>query len=315
MPLIHVAVAVIVNARNEVLIARRPEHVHQGGLWEFPGGKLEHGEQVEHALKREINEELGLQIESARPLIQVRHDYTDKSVLLDVWRILQYQGQPVGREGQPVRWMRISELDATMFPVANKPIVLSLQLPEYYMITGHFDDMDDFCERLEQALIRGIKLVQLRIKHVTDETWYGMLVEAAHKLCMSHGARLLLNTSVDRFNRCGGDGLHLTSSSIFDYDRRPVSSDLLLSVSCHSDNELDQARRLGADMVLLSPVKETRSHPGVPGIGWPAFQQMAQTANCPVYALGGMGTEDLVQAVESGAQGIAAISSFWSHEK
>ncbi|MCW8853694.1 MAG: NUDIX domain-containing protein, partial [Gammaproteobacteria bacterium] len=96
---VHVAVALIVNKNNEVLIALRPEHVHQGGLWEFPGGKVEANESVYDALLRESKEELNVYIEHAEPYLQIRHDYTDKSVLLDVWKVKQFSGEPHGVEG------------------------------------------------------------------------------------------------------------------------------------------------------------------------------------------------------------------------
>ncbi|CAG0995784.1 partial ADP-ribose pyrophosphatase, partial [Gammaproteobacteria bacterium] len=78
---LHVAVGVIRNGSGEVLVARRHERLHQGGLWEFPGGKVEPGETVEDALRRELREELSIGVESARPLIKIAHDYGDKRVL------------------------------------------------------------------------------------------------------------------------------------------------------------------------------------------------------------------------------------------
>ena len=86
-PVIHVAVGAIRNGQGEFLLARRPEHLHQGGLWEFPGGKVETGETVEVALRRELQEELAITVGQATPLIKIRHDYGDKRVLLDVWRV------------------------------------------------------------------------------------------------------------------------------------------------------------------------------------------------------------------------------------
>ena len=89
---VHVAAAAIFDDRGRVLISRRPAHLHQGDLWEFPGGKLEPGESVESALHRELYEELGICVQAARPLIRVLHDYHDKSVLLDVWRVDNFTG-------------------------------------------------------------------------------------------------------------------------------------------------------------------------------------------------------------------------------
>lgn len=126
-PPLHVAVGVILNTEQEILIALRPEHRHQGGLWEFPGGKVEADENVEQALDRELFEELGLRVTASRPLIEIRHDYTDKSVLLDVWWVDRFSGQPQGKEGQPIRWVAFNELDNYAFPQANKAIVAAIQ--------------------------------------------------------------------------------------------------------------------------------------------------------------------------------------------
>ncbi len=124
---IHVAVGVIVNRENEILIARRPEHLHQGGLWEFPGGKVESNETLPQALKRELWEELGLVMEGCRPLIEVHHNYADKSVFLDVWWVEEFSGIPTGREGQPIQWVAVDKLTEYTFPEANQQIVQAVQ--------------------------------------------------------------------------------------------------------------------------------------------------------------------------------------------
>lgn len=123
---IHVAVAVMINDKNEVLLSLRQQHQHQGGLWEFPGGKLEKGESVYEALCRESKEELDIVITSAQPLIKVAHDYADKSVLLDVWHVDKFQGTPQGQEGQTVRWCSIYDLQVEKFPAANAPIISAI---------------------------------------------------------------------------------------------------------------------------------------------------------------------------------------------
>ncbi len=126
-PLVHVAVAVISNAQREVLLTLRHPNSHQGGLWEFPGGKWEAGESLAAALRREILEELGVEVRRHEAMIQVEHDYGDKQVCLDVHHVTQYTGDPEPREGQPMRWVPISELHKYAFPEANQPIVKQVQ--------------------------------------------------------------------------------------------------------------------------------------------------------------------------------------------
>jgi len=120
---VHVAVGVVSNGADGILVSRRPDHVHQGGLWEFPGGKVEGGETVEQALRRELLEELAIDVQSCQPLIAIAHDYVDKSVYLDVWWVSRFEGEPHGREGQPWRWVAAQDLCTLEFPEANRPIL------------------------------------------------------------------------------------------------------------------------------------------------------------------------------------------------
>jgi 8-oxo-dGTP diphosphatase len=123
---VHVAVGILISPAGRVLITRRPDHVHQGGLWEFPGGKVEDGEPVAAALNRELHEELGITTQAAEPWMQIRHAYPDKTVLLDVWRVTAWQGDPQGREGQPLAWVLPTELETLSFPAADEPITAAL---------------------------------------------------------------------------------------------------------------------------------------------------------------------------------------------
>lgn len=127
MSVVHVAVGVILDAGDRILLSRRHADSHQGGLWEFPGGKLEHGESLQQALERELEEELGILIGAISPLLEVSHDYGDKQVLLDVWCVRQFSGEAQGREGQPLAWVAADELASYRFPVANEPIVEAVQ--------------------------------------------------------------------------------------------------------------------------------------------------------------------------------------------
>ncbi len=119
---LHVAAGVIMRD-GQVLLSRRHQHAHQGGLWEFPGGKLEHAESAEQALTRELREELGLVVRRARPMMKVEHDYGDKKVLLDIWWVLDFDGEASGQEGQLVQWCSLAGLADLNFPAANKFIV------------------------------------------------------------------------------------------------------------------------------------------------------------------------------------------------
>ena len=124
MKTVHVVAAVIFGSdKRQILIARRPKHLHQGGLWEFPGGKIEPEETPQHALVRELREEIDITITKFERLLEVSHAYKDKSVLLDFWAIYRFEGKPHGLEGQEVRWVKIEDVGDYEFPDANKPVL------------------------------------------------------------------------------------------------------------------------------------------------------------------------------------------------
>lgn len=123
MSVVHVAVGVVLDDKHRVLITRRANSSHQGGLWEFPGGKVEPGESLELALVRELHEELGIDVGRSNPLLQVHHDYGDKRVLLDVHVVWEFEGEARGLEGQPMAWVAPDVLAEYSFPAANVPII------------------------------------------------------------------------------------------------------------------------------------------------------------------------------------------------
>ncbi len=123
---LHVAVGVILRD-GHILLALRNSKQHQGGKWEFPGGKVEPGETVQQALARELHEEVAINITASSALMQLEYSYPEKTVLLDIYLVSGFNGEPHGREGQPLRWASIAELSDIAFPDANQPIVARLQ--------------------------------------------------------------------------------------------------------------------------------------------------------------------------------------------
>lgn len=309
---VHVAVAVV-RRNDRILIARRPSGVHQGGLLEFPGGKVEPNETVQQALVRELREETGLEIPagSLRPVIGIRHDYGDKRVFLDVWQTDAARGEAEGREGQPVSWLPLVDLHDEDFPAANRAIIRALKLPSLYAITGRFGHHEEALERLAAGLARHRPaLVVLRAPGLSAPA-YSALSRDALELCGQYGAGLMLHGPAAGVPGPDFAGWHLTWAQAAALDQRPLPPGQWLAVSCHDQAQVAHARALGADFVTVAPVQPTVSHPGAPTLGWHAFETLAASASLPVYALGGMDAEDLKTASSRGAQGIAGIGLWW----
>ena len=315
MKRVHVVAAVIARG-DEILIARRPDHVHQGGKWEFPGGKLEAGESAVDGLRREIHEELGILVRAERPLIRVSHDYPDKQVLLDVWWVDAFDGEPEGREGQQVRWVKRDALREYEFPAANVPIVAAVQLPAEYVISPNAESMERFLAELDATVARGLRLIQIRVFDIAPAEWARLAIHL-RLLRELHGVMFLLNSASLRSCLSAGAplpdvfaGIHLTSADLMAMECRPDGC-RWLAASCHSPEEITRAEMLGVDFVTLSPVQPTQSHPSALPLGWAVFAEWVERARLPVYGLGGLQADDVARAQAAGAQGVAGISGFW----
>ena len=305
------AAGVLGNARGEILLARRFDDAHQGGLWEFPGGKLESGEKAQAGLARELAEELGISLDSARPLIRVRHDYPDRRVLLDVWWVTGWHGRVHGREGQSLRWLAADALAGLPMPAADVPVVAALRLPDKYLITpSPGTDREVFLAALSASIEAGVKLIALRAKQLPPAALASVSRQAAD-ICRAGGARMLINGDPALLDASGADGVHLDSARLMETKARPVPAAAWLGASCHDARELAQAVRIGADFAVLSPVTATPAHPQAVPLGWKGFEALVEGANLPVFALGGMGREQLETAWHHGGQGIAAMRGLW----
>ncbi|WP_397451470.1 Nudix family hydrolase [Pseudomonas sp. NA-150] len=311
MKRVHVAAAVIRGIDGKILIARRADTQHQGGLWEFPGGKVEADESVETALTRELHEELGIVVGAARPLIKVQHDYPDKQVLLDVWEVSSFTGEPHGAEGQPLAWVSARELADYDFPAANRPIVAAARLPAEYMITPDGLETPELLRGIQKAIAGGIKLIQLRTPNGYDPKYRDLAVDAVG-LCAGK-AQLMLKGPLEWLGDFPAAGWHLTAAQLRKYASkgRPFPEDRWLAASCHDAEELALAEQMGVDFVTLSPVQLTQTHPDAQPLGWELASQLIAGFSKPVFLLGGVGPDERQKAWESGAQGVAGIRAFW----
>jgi 8-oxo-dGTP diphosphatase len=296
---IEVAAGILMDARGRVLLMQRLPGKHLAGLWEFPGGKVEPGETVAQALVRELDEELGVEVLGSAPLISIPWRYPEKTVRLHALRVTAWNGEPRAREGHPLRWAAVRDMDAAEMPAADAPILAALRLPPHYAIAttvqaGHFSDMK--------------VLRQLRMPGATREE-VRRVAKSAIAADPDLRESLLLNHDIGLARELG-IGVHLRAAQLRELRERPLPRNAWVGASCHDAGELELAAELGADFATLSPVRATTSHPDAAPLGWERFAWLVEDARLPVYALGGVGPGDLDRARAAGAQGIAGIRAF-----
>lgn len=308
---LHVVAGVIVDARGRVLLARRGAGRELEGLWEFPGGKVEPGETPEAALARELDEELGIEVEVGAPLIVVPQATPRRLLRLDVRRIQAWRGIPRAYEGQALAWVAPHKLADYEMPEPDRPVVAALLEPDHCLVTPTPDGDDGaWIAALEAALTRGVRRIQVRMPGVGLARRRHLLANVALH-CEAAGAQALVNG--DAALACEfGLGLHLPAARLRDCTERATPAGVPLSASCHDEAELRMAQALGCDFAIVGPIHPTPTHPGHGGIGWARFEQIRRQAALPVYAIGGLGPHDIAPARSHGAQGIAAIRALWS---
>jgi len=305
---VDVAVAVLIRSDGAALLARRPESKVYSGYWEFPGGKVEPGEPVGDALRREIREELGIEIGRAHPWITRVFVYPHATVRLHFHRIYAWHGEPRALEHQAIAWQQPEVVALAPMLPANGPVLRALSLPAEYAITRAADLGEAlFLSRLEERLRDGLRLIQVREKALPREA----LKELARRvlaLARAHGAKVLVNSDAGLAREIGADGVHLTATQLRLAERPDLP---WCGASCHSREELRRAEELGADLAVLGPVRATPSHPDAVPLGWDRFGEIAAGASIPVYALGGVLPGDLERARSCGAHGIAMVRGAW----
>jgi len=308
--IIDVAVGLLITPDGKILLGDRPQGKPWAGWWELPGGKLEPGESVMQALARELQEELGIELGAASPWVTYVHHYPTTTVRLYFCRVTSWHGEPHGLENQQLKWVdTAAALDLPDLLPAAYPPLRWLQLPTRYLVSSARDQqgLARFIERLTTALTQGAKLVQWR-----EPQWTGHQMQAAFeavlKQCHDYGARLLINSAHDQQLWQVADGVQLRAQDARKLTSRPeFLSGKLLGVSAHSAPELEQARALDADFVVLGSVLPTDSHPSGATLGWEAFERLNQQAGLPVFAIGGQSPATFELAQSRGAHGIAAI--------
>lgn len=317
---IHVVAALIVKNNNQYLIAKRPADKHQGNLWEFPGGKVDLGEDAFTALKRELREELDIDIFSAQEFLKIKHMYADKNIFLDIYKVYDYSGEEKPKASQEIRWVTASDIGKYSFPKANQLIVDALGLPELIAITPAEISEPFITKNMAHLKKHNIGAVLYRDYVSSDEQYLHnariLNNQIKNDLSRLHPSGNKVGVMIARpevMNHYGNEflGLHLNSQSLKKYQQRPVGEGKILSASCHNQQEIDLAEKLQCDFIYLAPILKTNTHPQSESLGWLLAERLVRKCRLPVILLGGLGLRDLSRAKRIGALGIAGISDFW----
>lgn len=306
---VEVAAGVLLRADGRYLLGQRAPDTVYAGYWEFPGGKVEAGENPAQALIRELDEELGIRVTRLRPWLCREHLYEHAHVRLHFFEVAAWEGELDDRVHSALAWVSPGGPWREPMLPANGPILKALRLPRTMGITqAAAVGVEAQLAALDAALAAGLRLVQVREAGLDD----GARERFAHEALVrvrACGGLLVINDDAALARRIGADGLHLPARRLMALHERPDFT--WVGASCHDRAELEQAVALGLDYALLGPVLSTRTHPGQPEIGWRGFEALAAHLPLPVFALGGLAGGDMERARDAGAHGIAAIRGVW----
>ena len=309
-----IVIGVVKNETGKVLVSQRPEGSYLPGFWEFPGGKLEQGETFKHALRRELCEEIGIQVGCNYKLIEFKHQYDDRQLHFQVYIVLLNNTEAVANEKQKIKWVDQHKLSELNFPPANQSILDALDFPRAYMIADYAVFGKELTDIVRGQISHGIKLVQFRAPLLEKKQYISIAKELAH-LCKDQNAKFIVNCDLDWSSDIKADGVHLNSQRLKSlYSEINTGANLnIYSTSCHSEQEIEYANELKVKATLIGPVQNTQSHPNSSPLGWVRFSQLCSRANMPVYAIGGVGIKDIPNALVRGAQGVAGIRDFMAN--
>ena len=305
--LIQVSIAII-RHKNQVLLGWRDENLHQGSCYEFAGGKLEAGETPEQALIREIQEEVGIDVMPIKRFASFQFDYSDRclSLFFILCKVKSYA--ELDKMDQAWRWIDLDDVQKFEFPKANQAIIQRLSWSRKIAILNDDHEVQD-------------------IKHDVDTVYLRQNVENFPQLLRDNPQLFTEKKIIVRwqdYQKLDADlqgkvfAVHLNSQQLVDLaESVSQNNELPLSLqnknligACHNENEIEYANLIGCDVIFISPVQPTPTHPEHTGLSWAGFAALANIAEMPVYALGGVACDDLKMAKAYGAYGVAGIRDF-----
>ncbi len=311
----EVAVGVLLRPDDAVLLADRPAGKPYAGYWEFPGGKIEPGESIEHALQRELHEELGIDIASSTPWVTFEFDYPHAYVRLHFRRIDDWCGAPRGSEGQRLAFFRLHDpMPQPLLPAAV-PALRWLSLPALIAeMTLDGASADQQLAQLERAFAQGVRMVLLRASAGLEVDMIDALARQAQIRADAVGAQLAVCSALaSAIGRADAAGRGV--SVLFDEADSSVpearSAAGWMGLRATSRASIQRAASLGLDYALVGPVLPDLAMSDQDAIGWHGLTALAQLAPLPIYARGGLDVSDLKRAQLAGAHGLVLPLSIW----
>ena len=306
---VNVSVAVLINNNRQVLLGQRPHPKSWEGWWEFPGGKIEKGETSVDALYREIDEEIGVKITQFKKWVIRKYSHGGNDITLHFFKVYGWEGEVTSKENQKLVWTHLQNPNVSPILPANLFIQKAFDLPKYYAITNLSETSKKvFFNQLQNRISNGLKMIQVREKNISFDE-FKIFSNEVIKICKPKGVKVIINSDVNLAYEIKADGVHLRSKDLISIKKIPKN--LIVSASCHTQEEIYIAEKLNINFLVLSAIKKTLSHPDIKPIGWDEFENIANRVNTPIYALGGLGVNDYSVALENGAIGIASQRSIW----
>ncbi len=306
---INVSVAVLINSDQQVLLAQRPPLKPWEGWWEFPGGKIEKNETPVDAMYREIYEEIGVKVIQFTKWVTRKYSYGGNDVTLYFFKVYTWEGEVTSKEKQKLVWTYLQKPNVAPILSANQFIQKGFDLPKYYAITNLSEiSKKVFLNQLQRKINDGLEMVQVREKNISFNEFRKFSKEVI-EICKPKSVKVIINSDVNLAYELKADGVHLTSKELLSIKKIPKN--LIVSASCHTQEEINIAEQLNLNFIVLSAVKKTLSHPDMKPIGWDKFQKIVNKVNIPIYALGGLGTKNYEVALDNGAIGIASQRLIW----
>jgi 8-oxo-dGTP diphosphatase len=300
-----VAVGVLRAPDGRVLLAERKPGKDAAGFWELPGGQVDLGESPVQAAARELLEEVGVTAIELAPWRVYEHDFPSKRVRLHWFHVRQWSGEPTGREGQRLEWVDPARPTVGPLLPSNELALATLALPDLVAVARvnrRPGAAEELLASIPSLAVGGVRLLIVRAPELPPAQRV-QLTRRVRQLRRGTGLRLLLSGTALEARQAGACGLHTTGAALAGVIERPPTR--LWAVSAHNARDIQRAAALGADVVLVSPVLPSPSHPNDEPLGWDGLKDLVAASPLPAYAQGGLGPGDIGAARSAGALGVA----------